>query len=135
MNESHFGLGVISSKLLSAVLSNSFFVIKCPGFSLWSLTFRFCCRSLLTKLCKLSTSSWLSYPCVLCLGKKTGHIKYKFVHFSWENIFDSSHFIFCLNLSAEMNLLSSKWMWKNSDIFYIYVINMVAKSSHEAHDT
>ena len=70
MHESHFGLGFTSTSFLSAVLSNSSFVITSRNFSPSSLTLWYCCSRLFMEWCTLLPSSSLRYPNVLCLAKK-----------------------------------------------------------------
>ena len=90
---SQFGLEVTFARLLSVVFSNSWFLKTGTNFLPWFLILWYCHSCFLIRQWKLSFSSSLTYPNVLCSAKKTWYIA-RLVHPSWDSFISKFHFGF-----------------------------------------
>ena len=130
LHESHFRLGFTSGKLLSAVLSNSLYVITSCNFSTSYLTLWFCRRYLFMEWCTLTFlltnvsqcfvlgKKWWISKISSCISQKITSFGKYLVKFS--NLVCSDLTVFVSvsvkNRVAVINLLSSEQIQKHSDI-------------------
>ena len=90
---SQFGLEVTFARFLSVVFSNSWFLKTGTNFLHWFLILWYCHSCFLIRQWKLSFSSSLTYPNVLCSAKKTWYIA-RLVHPSWDSFISKFHYGF-----------------------------------------